>query len=199
MMAWVFAAGRMLGLGTTGGTRPALTLAVIGILSRLDWGPGLNPTFSFLSHWLAISSFVVLAIFESSLDKIPKLDRVQGRLTMPYRVAVGAVAGAATIPFGWHGVLAGALIGAGAAWFAQYARMLARPRTVSSDAVFTLVSLWEDLAVFAGAVLTLMFSPVGYGVTGFSAVVYWRTRTRRRDKYRKLRRGRGRADGGPVR
>jgi uncharacterized membrane protein len=196
VITWVFAVGRMLGLGTLGGTRPSLTLAVIGVVSKLGWGPGLNPTFAFLSHWLAIIIFVVLAILESSFDKIPKFDRVQGRLTMPYRVLVGAVAGAATIHLGWRGIVLGIVLGGSAAWFAQYTRILARPKTVPSDAVLTLVSLWEELAVFAGAVLTLLISLVGYGVTGVPVAVYWRVRARRRDKYRELRRGRGRPDGG---
>ncbi len=89
MTAWVFAAGRMLGLGSVAGIRPSMTLAVIGIVSKLGWGAGLNPTFSFLSHWLAITIFVVLAIFESSFDKIAKLDRLQSRLTLPYRLVAG--------------------------------------------------------------------------------------------------------------
>ncbi len=93
MTAWVFAVGRMLGLGSVAGIRPSMTLAVIGIVSKLGWGVGLNPTFSFLGHWLAIIIFVVLAIFESSFDKIAKLDRLQGRLTMPYRLIAGGAAG----------------------------------------------------------------------------------------------------------
>ena len=108
MTAWVFAVGRMLGLGNVTGIRPSMTLAVIGVVSKLGWGAGLNPTFSFLGHWLAIIVFVVLAILESSFDKIAKLDRVQGRLTMPYRLVAGAAAGAATIHFGWQGVVVGA-------------------------------------------------------------------------------------------
>jgi uncharacterized membrane protein len=196
MIMWVYAVGRMLGLGTAGGTRPSLTLAVVGVVSALGWGAGLNPTFAFFSNWLAITVFVVLAIFESSFDKIARLDRVQGRLTMPYRVFAGAAAGAATIPFGWHGVVIGLAVGGMVAWFAQYTRILARPKTVPSEAALTLVSLWEDLVMFAATVLTLVISPVGYGVTGYTVAVYWRVRTRRRDKYRKLHRGRGKAGGG---
>lgn len=187
MTAWVLAVGRMLGLGTTGGMRPSFTLVIVGIVSRLGWGPGLNPTFDFLSHWLAIVIFAVLAIFESSFDKVPKLDRMQDRLIMPYRAVMGGVAGAATIPFGWQGVLVGAVVGGLAAWFAQYTKHLTRPRTVPSDAVTNLMSLWEDLAVFAGALLTLIFSAVGYAVAGVTVVIYLRVRGRRRAKYRRLR------------
>ena len=190
MTAWVFAVGRMLGLGSVAGIRPSMTLAVMGIVSKLGWGVGLNPTFSFLSHWLAIIIFVVLAILESSFDKIPKLDRLQGRLTMPYRLVAGAAAGAATIPFGWRGVIVGAVVGAGAAWTATFVKGLTRPKTVPSDAVLTLMSLWEDLAVLAGVLLTLIASPVGYGIAAFSAIVYWRVGSRRRAKYRAMRRRR---------
>jgi uncharacterized membrane protein len=186
MIAWVFAVGRMLGLGNVAGIRPSLTLATIGIVSRLGVGPGLNHTFVFLSHWLAIIVFVVLAIFESSFDRIPKLDRLYGRLTMPYRVVVGAVAGAATIHFGWKGIVAGLLVGAASAWAAQYVKGLTRPRTVPSDNVLTLLSLWEDLAALAGTLFTLLVSPVGYAVAAFTGMVYWRVRTRRRAKYRRM-------------
>jgi uncharacterized membrane protein len=189
MTAWVFALGRMLGLGNLAGIRPSLTLATIAIVSRLGWGPGLNDTFDFLDYWLVIVLFVVLAIFESSFDKIPKLDRLQGRLTMPYRLVVGGVAGAATVPFGWQGVLVGAAVGAGSAWSSQYVKRLSRPRTVSSDSVLTLLSLWEDLAAFVGTLLTLVISPVGYGIAAFTGIVYWRLRRRRRVKYRHLRDG----------
>ena len=190
MTTWVFAVGRMLGLGNVAGIRASMTLAVIGVMSKLGWGAGLNPTFSFLGHWLAITVFVVLALFESSFDKIPKLDRLQGRLTMPYRLVAGATAGAATIHFGWQGIVVGAAVGAGAAWASTYVKGLTRPKTVPSDAVLTLLSLWEDLAVFAGASLTLIVSPVGYAITAFTGFVYWRVRSRRRAKYRAMRRRR---------
>jgi uncharacterized membrane protein len=190
MTAWVFAVGRMLGLGNVAGIRPSMTLAVIGVMSKLGWGVGLNPTFSFLGHWLAIIVFVVLALLESSFDKIAKLDRLHGRLTMPYRLAAGAAAGAATIPFGWQGVVVGAVVGAGAAWASTFVKGLTRPKTVPSDAVITLISLWEDLAVFAGALLTLIVSPVGYGIAAFTGVMYWQVGSRRRAKYRAMRRRR---------
>jgi uncharacterized membrane protein len=188
MTAWVLPVGRMLGLGTTAGTRPSLTLAVIGIMYKLDWGVGLNSTFQFLGYWAAIMVFVVMAIFESSFDKIPKIDRLQNRLTMPYRVVVGAVAGACTIPFGWQGIVVGALVGAAAAWFALHAKQLTRPKTVPSDAVTNLMGLWEDLAALAGTLLTLLFSLVGYGVAGFTVAVLVGVRYRRRAKYRHMRR-----------
>jgi uncharacterized membrane protein len=186
--AWVLAVGRMLGLGSFAGIRPSLTLAVIGVVGYFDWGVETNSTFSWLNHWLAIGIFVVLAILESTFDKISKLDRLQDRLIMPYRLFIGAVAGAATIPFGWQGIVVGAAVGAGAAWFAQYTKRLSRPKSVPSEAVVTLISAAEDLGAFLGSVLVLAVPYAGYACVGGTGFIYWRVRGRRRSKYRKMRR-----------
>ena len=188
MTAWILAIGRMLGLGSIAGIRPSLTLAVIGVVSYFDWGVETNSTFSWLSHWLAIGIFVVLAILESAFDKIAKLDRLQDRLIMPYRLFMGGVAGAATIPFGWKGIVIGAAVGAGAAWFAQYTKHLSRPKSVPSEAVRTLISTGEDLGAFFGSVLILAVPYFGYACVGVTGFVYWRVRDRRRAKYRQMRR-----------
>jgi uncharacterized membrane protein len=193
VITWIIVVGRMLGLGSIAGIRPSLTLAVIGVVSALGWSVHANPTFAFLSHWLIISTFVVLAILESTFDKIVKLDRVQDRLIMPYRIAVGGVAGAATIPFGWQGIVVGAAVGVGAAWFAQYTKRLTRPKTVPSDAVVTLISAAEDIGAFIGGLLVLAVPYFGYACVGVAGFAYWRVRGRRRSKYRKMRRAARRA------
>jgi uncharacterized membrane protein len=214
--AWIIAIGRMLGLGSIAGIRPSLTLAVIGVVTYFDWGIETNPTFSWLSWWWVIGIFVVLAILESTFDKISKLDRLQDRLIMPYRMVMGGIAGAATIPFGWQGVVVGAAVGAGAAWFAQYVKHLSRPKSVPSEAVVTLMSAAEDLGAFLGSVVVLATPYFGYACAGFTGFVYWRVRDRRRAKYRQMRRaaapgpdrgrattaarpsGGGHSDAGPV-
>jgi uncharacterized membrane protein len=189
--AWLLAIGRMLGLGSIAGIRPSLTLAVIGVVSYFDWGIETNSTFSWLDHWLVIGIFVVLAILESAFDKISKLDRLQDRLIMPYRLFMGGVAGAATIPFGWKGIVIGAGVGAGAAWFAQYTKHLSRPKSVPSEAVRTLISTGEDLGAFIGSVLVLALPNFGYACVGVTGFVYWRVRDRRRAKYKQMRRAAG--------
>jgi uncharacterized membrane protein len=191
--AWVIAIGRMLGLGSIAGIRPSLTLAVIGMVSYFDWGVETNSTFHFLTHWLAIGIFVVLAILESTFDKISKMDRLQDRLIMPYRLVIGGVAGAATAPFGIKGIIAGAALGAGAAWFAQYTKHLSRPKTVPSEAIVALISAAEDLGAFLGSVLVLAVPYFGFACVGVTGVIYWRVRDRRRSKYKKMRRAAGRA------
>jgi uncharacterized membrane protein len=186
--AWIVAIGRMLGLGSIAGIRPSLTLAVIGVVGYFDLGVHPNSSFSWLGYWWVIGIFVVLAILESTFDKISKLDRLQDRLIMPYRLGMGGVAGAATAPFGWQGIVAGAAIGAGAAWFAQYTKHLSRPRSVPSEAVVTLISAVEDLGAFLGSVLVLAVPYSGYAAVGVTGFVYWRVRDRRRSKYKKMRR-----------
>lgn len=191
MTAWLLAIGRMLGLGSIAGIRPSLTLAVIGVVGYFDWGVETNSTFSWLNHWLAIGIFVVLAILESAFDKIAKLDRLQDRLIMPYRLFMGGVAGASTIPFGLKGVVVGAAVGAGAAWFAQYSKHLSRPKSVPSEAVRTLISTGEDLGAFFGGVLVLAIPYFGYSCVAVTGFVYWSVRGRRRAKYRQMRRAAG--------
>jgi uncharacterized membrane protein len=191
--AWILAIGRMLGLGSIAGIRPSLTLAVIGVVGYFDWGVETNASFSWLNHWLAIGTFVVLAILESTFDKISKLDRLQDRLIMPYRLVIGGIAGASTIPFGWQGIMVGAAVGAGAAWFAQYTKHLSRPRSVPSPVVVSLISTGEELVAFFGSILVLAVPYFGYAVAGVTGVVYWRMRTSRRSKYRRMRRAAARA------
>ena len=188
MTAWVIAIGRMLGLGSFAGIRPSLTLAVIGVVGYFDWGVETNPTFSWLNYWWVIGIFVTLAILESTFDKISKLDRLQDRLIMPYRLVMGGVAGAATIPLGWKGVVVGAAVGAGAAWFAQYTKHLSRPKSVPSEAVVALISAAEDLGAFLGSVLVLAVPYAGYACVGVTGFIYWRVRDRRRVKYKRMRR-----------
>jgi uncharacterized membrane protein len=188
MTVWVIAVGRMLGLGTSAGLRPSLTLAVIGIMSNIGWGADVNGAFSFLHHWLTIIILIVLALLESSFDKIIKVDRLQDRLIAPYRLAGGAVAGAATIPFGWKGIVIGAALGMFAASLAQCTKHVTRPRSVPSDVVVTLLSLAEDLGAFLGSSLTLAVPYFGFVPPAAATAILLRTSRRRRAKYRRLRR-----------
>lgn len=188
MTVWLLAVGRMLGLGSFAGIRPSLTLAVIGVVTYFDWGAETNSAFGWLSWWWVIGLFVVFAILESTFDKISKLDRLQDRLIMPYRLVMGAIAGAATIPFGWRGILVGAAVGAGASWFAQYTKHLSRPKSVPSAAVVTLMSAAEDLGAFLGSVVVLAVPYFGYACVGVTGFIYWRIGDRRRAKYKQMRR-----------
>ena len=149
-MTWVADIGRMLGLGSASGFRPSLTLAIIAVMSSLGWADPVNDSFGFLDHWVTVVVFVLFAIFESAFDKVPTVDRLQDRLTMPYRLVCGGVAGAALIGHGTAGIVVGAVLGAVAAYMALRAKRDSRPRSTSSEAVVPLLSLREDLVVFGG-------------------------------------------------
>jgi uncharacterized membrane protein len=186
-VSWFGDIGRMLGLGSSAGFRPSLTLAIIAVMSNLGWGATVDEPFGFLNHWVTVVIFVLFAIFESAFDKVPTVDRLQDRLTMPYRLVCGAVAGAALVGHGTTGVVVGLLVGAAAAWMAARAKREARPRSASSDAVVPLLSLRDDLLVFGGVGLTVVYAWVGYIVFAIALVMLARHLLAERRKYRRLR------------
>ncbi len=189
MSAWLFSLGVAIGLGCVAGVRPSLMLVVLGGVSAVGAGIGVNHTFLFLEHWLFLGVFTLLALLESGLDKLGRWDRIRGRLLLPQRVAAGALAGAAVFCGGWLGVAVCAAAGGAAAWLSQRNKMRTRPMVAPGDVAVTFHSLWEDLYAFLGAALTLLFWPLGYVLGGFEGVVCWWAWHRRRRKYRELRRG----------
>jgi uncharacterized membrane protein len=187
MTAWIWAVGRMLGLGTAAGVRASLTLAMIGVLSRLEWGTHVVSHFNWLESRPAIISFIVLAIIESTFDKVPKLDRLQDRLIMPARIAFSAIAGAATIGHGLAGLFVGLAVGLLGGWFGQWVKHAIRPRSTTSDAVVALISLTEDLFAFFAAAATAAIGVVGYGVFTTAMWLFYRITRHKRTKYKGLR------------
>ena len=187
MIGWVFAVGRMVGFGSSAGVRASLTLVVIGVLSRLEWGAHVSSKFLWLHSWVAIMIFILLTISEATFDKVPSLDRLQDTLIMPYRIAVGAVAGAATIHHGWTGFGIGMAVGATAGWLGQSVKHGIRPRSTSSGLAVALISMTEDMFAFFSAAFTSVFSLVGYGVLAGDLWLFSRLARRRRVKYKGLR------------
>jgi len=182
--AWLYLVGRMLGFGTAGGVRPALTLAIIGVMDRLDIGPQLHFPFTFLDHWLAIVILLGLAIVEANFDNVPVLARLQDRLLMPWRVVAGAAAATATIGHGAVGLIAGLVVGAAVAWLGQTVKHGARPRQAHGGLAYSLVSLSEDMFAFVGAIATGLFGLLGYVFFIVNLWLYVWLRRRRRLKYR---------------
>lgn len=186
-MSWLSDIGRMLGLGSAAGYRPSLTLAIVAVMTNLGWGTGASGTFAFLGHWVAVVVFVLLAIFESAFDKVPRVDRLQERLTMPYRVVCGAVAGAALVGHGTVGIAVAVVVGGAAAWLSLRSKREARPRSTTSEAVVPMMSLGEDLLVVLGSAAAVMWGWAGCVVFAVAVVMYLRRQAQRRRKYRRLR------------
>lgn len=183
MTAWLYLVGRMLGFGTAGGVRPALTLAIIGVMDRLDIGPQLHFPFTFLDHWLAIVILLGLAIVEANFDNVPVLARLQDRLLMPWRIVAGAAAATATIGHGAAGLTVGLIVGAAVAWLGQTVKHGARPRQAHGGLAYSLVSLSEDMFAFVGAIATGLFGLLGYVFFIVNLWLYAWLRRRRRLKY----------------
>jgi uncharacterized membrane protein len=184
MMGWFFAIGRMAGFGSAAGVRPALTVTVIGVLSAANIGPQAQPPFLWLEKWWVILIFAVLAILEAKFDNVPRLDRLQDRILVPWRVALGGLAGAATIHKGLLGLALGLVVGAGFGWLAQSVKHGSRPIQPASGLAVALMSLSEDLYALAGAVVTALFSPLGYAFAAVNVWLFARLRRRHRLRYK---------------
>jgi uncharacterized membrane protein len=185
--SWIWAIGRLGGLSISAGVRAAMTLLVMGVLSREGWGFHVAPGFTWLESSIAIAVLVLLAIVEIALDKVPSFDRLSARLSVPWRVAAGALAGGAAVSHGWIGLVVGLVGGAGLAVLGVNAKRLWRPRSTTSTMTIPLLSLVEDLAAFGAAVLSATLPPVGYAVAAWTAWFDVRLRRRRVAKYKGLR------------
>jgi len=185
--SWIWAIGRMGGLSISAGVRAAMTLLVMGVLSREGWGFHVAPGFTWLESSVAIGVLVVIMILEIALDKVPSFDRLYARLSVPWRIAAGAVAGAAAVSHGWVGLIVGLAGGAALAVLGVNAKRLWRPRSTTSTMTIPLLSLVEDLAVFGSAVLSATLPPIGYAVVAWTGWFDVRLRRRRVAKYKGLR------------
>jgi uncharacterized membrane protein len=185
--SWIWAVGRLCGLSISAGVRASMTLLVMGVLSREGWGFHVAPGFTWLESSIAIVVLVLLAIVEIALDKVPSFDRLSARLSVPWRVAAGALAGGAAVSHGWIGLVVGLVGGAGFAVLGVNAKRLWRPRSTTSTMTIPLLSLVEDLAAFGAAVLSATLPPVGYAVAAWTAWFDVRLRRRRVAKYKGLR------------
>ena len=186
-MSWVWAVGRMCGLSISAGVRAAMTLLIMGVLSREGWGFHVAPGFTWLESSIAIAVLVLLVIIEIAFDKVPTFDRLYARLSAPWHLAAGAIAGGAAMAHGWPGLIVGLVAGAGLALLGINAKRLWRPRSTTSNVTMPLLSLVEDLTAFAAAVLSATLPPIGYAVAAWTAWFDVRLRRRRVAKYKGLR------------
>jgi Domain of unknown function (DUF4126) len=185
--SWIWAVGRLCGLSISAGVRAAMTLLIMGVLSREGWGFHVAPGFTWLQSSAAIAVLVVLVIIEIAVDKIPSFDRLYARLSVPWHLAAGAIAGGAAMAHGWPGLIVGLVAGIGLAWLGINAKRLWRPRSTTSTVTMPLLSLVEDLAAFAAAVLSATLPPIGYAVAAWTTWFDVRLRRRRVAKYKGLR------------
>lgn len=186
MTSWIWAIGRMLGLSTAAGVRASLVLLVLGVLSREGWGFHAPSRFAWLESLAAIAVLVVLTILEIAFDKIPPLDRVQDRLTLPWHMAAGAITGATALGHGLLGLGIGLPAGAALALLGMSVKHRWRPRSTPSAMTVPLLSLVEDLGSFTAAVLSATLPPIGYAIFAWMAWFRRRLSRHRLEKYEDL-------------
>jgi uncharacterized membrane protein len=184
---WIWAIGRLCGLSVSAGLRASMTLLVLGVLSREGWGFNAAPGFGWLASSETIAVLVVLTILEIAFDKVPSFDRLSTRLSAPWRLAAGAIAGGAVMPHSVPGVAVGLAGGVGLALLGLNAKRLWRPRSTTGTMTLPLLSLVEDLTAFAAAVLSATLPPIGYAVACWTGWFELRLRRRRVAKYKGLR------------
>ena len=107
---------------------------------------------------------------------------------MPYRLFMGGVAGAATIPFGWQGIVVGAASAPGRRGSPSTPSTSRGPRACPATPSSRSSAPRRTSRRFLGSVLVLAVPYVGYAYAGVTGFMYWRVRDRRRAKYRRMRR-----------
>ena len=187
MTTWIWAIGRLCGVSVSAGLRASMTLLILGVLSREGWGFHAAPGFGWLESSVAIAVLVVLTILEIAFDKVPSFDRLSARLSAPWRLAAGAIAGGAAMPHGALGLAVGFAGGAAFALLGLSAKRQWRPRSTTSTMTVPLLSLVEDLTAFGAVVLSATLPPIGYAVACWTGWFDLRLRRRRVAKYKGLR------------
>jgi hypothetical protein len=172
-------AGQLLGTAFACGLNLYVTIAVLGIASRLGWITNLPPGMLGLEHGLVIGSAVVLYFVEFAVDRVPLIDHAweavhtlirptaAGLLAWlalqgaPIYLQLGAAAAAAGIALAAHGAKAGLrLIVSTRASEAQRRSLL---RTV--------LSRFEDLAAVGIAIAALLYPDIAIGVMAASSAL----------------------------
>lgn len=192
-MEMIFPIGIGIGLASVAGVRAFLPLAVVvafAVLGTFDLPASLEQ----VQSWVGAGGLLVLAVFESLLDKMKKLEPALDVLMTPVRAAAGAVlfpvafaidsgAGAASnvVPL----LVAGGVIAGLVSILKAVFRPSAKVASTGVSAAF--LSLIEDVVALAGAVVSVFVPLVAALVVVFLLFFFYRIRKRRGRKYGGLR------------
>ncbi|HEX6134291.1 MAG TPA: DUF4126 domain-containing protein [Longimicrobiales bacterium] len=175
----IILAGQLLGTAFACGLNLYATIALLGIVSRLDQVSVLPPGMIGLEHGLVIGSAAVLYVVEFVLDRVPVIDHAweavhtlirpaaAGLLTLlalngtPLYVQLSGAVAAAAVALAAHGSKAGLRLILSTR--ASEARRQAFARTA--------LSLLEDFAAVAIAIAALRYTHVAIGVMAASGAL----------------------------
>ena len=188
-METLLAVGIGIGLASVAGVRAFLPLALVGIFARLGLFELPSP-FGFIDDWAAIGAFLVLALLETGLDKVPSLTRILNLVQTPLRIAAGAVLFALALQEGLNAgavpeLVAGGLI-AGAV--AVLKHVLRPPADASSAGVSpSFLSTFEDAVALVGGIIAVLVPLLPLALVAFLLYFFFRIRRRRGKKFSGLR------------
>ena len=188
-METLLAIGIGIGLASVAGVRAFLPLALVGIFARLGLFELPSP-FGFIDDLAAIGAFLVLALLETGLDKVPSLARILNLVQTPLRIVAGAVLFALALQEGLNvgavpELVAGGLI-AGAV--AVLKHVLRPPADASSAGVSSsFLSTFEDAVALVGGIIAVLVPLLPLALVAFLLYFFFRIRRRRGKKFGGLR------------
>src|SRR5687768_3720693 len=166
--------GQLTAAAFAGGINLYLTVALVGISSRLDLLPALPPGLRGLENILVISSAIVLYLIEFVVDKVPHADSIWDALhtvIRPLGTALLAALALDTTSIEWQ--IAAALLAGSIALAAHGTKAGLRILLNRSPSKLRnmLISTLEDICAAGLAVLALAFPVAALGVGAGAALV----------------------------
>jgi len=179
-MGTLIALATSLGLSTAAGLNAFLPLLTVGIFARLGWIQLAEP-FGLIAHPLVLLIIAALAVLDFIGDKVPAVDsalHAAGLVISPIAGAILALAAQGDVASVHPALVAVAgLVSAGGV---QLARSAARPVVTAATAGTgnPVVSLVEDGASLALAVLAILVPALAIVLAVVLGVVLWRSFSR---------------------
>ena len=188
-METLLAIGIGIGLASIAGVRAFLPLALVGLAARLGFFE-LPAPFGFIDDWAAIGAFVVLAVLETGLDKVPSLAKTLNIIQTPLRIAAGAVLFALALREGLDAGAIPELVAGGAiAGVVTVLKYVFRPPADASAAGVkpSFLSTFEDVVALVGGIIALLVPLLPLALVAFLLYFFFRIRRRRGKRFGGLR------------
>ena len=169
MTADLYLTGRLLAIAFASGLNVYATVAVLGLASRLGWGPTLPPGLRGLEDGVVIASATLLFLVEFVLDKVPHVDSLWDAIHTFIRPMAAALLGFAAADGLPIAIRLGVAVLAGTTALAAHgtkAGLRLALNTAPKRFATLAVSLGEDAAAIAIAITALAFPDTAPAVAG---------------------------------
>lgn len=192
-METLLAIGIGIGLASVAGVRAFLPLALVGLFARLGLFE-LPAPFGFMDDWAAIGAFLVLALLETGLDKLPSLSRTLNLVQTPIRIIAGAFLFALALQEGLNaGAVPELIVGGVIAGVVAVLKYILRPpanapaNASSAGTSSSFLSTFEDVVALVGGIIAVLVPLLPLALVAFLLYFFFRIRRRRGKKFGGLR------------